>query len=231
MATKKSVLGPHSPLSDDLHPECSTVTFEMKANGTVHFQYTHTPRDVESKRRIGSVGAAKIRDLTRPPGSSESKYDDLRTAAVATAVAAWFRKKHGEVADETNDDAPASLRSEAPASSPGKLPADDAAMDETLSGTASPTRETTPAQSAAPEQEASHDDDDGCLEDMRLSARNDEGEAGTSTPYWRTHDRVLVTELSLSTAPLSLFRFPRLFARAFCRLASSRVPGTSGPVG
>ena len=127
-------------------------------------------------------GRSKVCDLTRPPGSSESKYDDLRTAAVATAVAAWFRKKHGEVADETNDDAPASLRSEAPASSPGKLPADDAAMDETLSGTASPTRETTPAQSAAPEQEASHDDDDGCLEDMRLSARNDEGEADTSTP-------------------------------------------------
>ena len=143
MAGKKPVLGPNRPLSDDLHPECSLVTFEMKRNGPVYFQYTHTSADGESKRPKGVLGAAKIRDLTRPPGSSESEYDDLRTAAVATAVAAWLRKKHGEVADETNDDAPASLRSEAPASSPGNLSADDAAMDETLSGTAIPNRETT----------------------------------------------------------------------------------------
>ena len=101
MASKKAVLGPRRPLRDGLHAECRAIVLEMKANGAVHFQYTHTPRDgaadgeSKSKRRIGSVGAAKIRDLARPAGLSDSDYDDLRTAAVAAVVADFLRKKHG----------------------------------------------------------------------------------------------------------------------------------------
>ena len=79
MAGKKPVLGPNRPLSDGLHPECSSITFEMKPNGGVYFQYTHTPADGggESKRPKGVLGAAEIRDLTRPPGSGDSTYDEL----------------------------------------------------------------------------------------------------------------------------------------------------------
>ena len=65
--------------------------------------------------------------------------------------------------------------SEAPASSPGTLPADDTPMGDTSSETASPNRDSTPVQSAAPaalaQEEPSHDDDDDVA-----------GEADTSTP-------------------------------------------------
>ena len=182
MAGKKPVLGPNRPLSDDLHPECSLITFEMKRNGSVYFQYTHTSADGESKRPQGVLGAAKIRDLTRPPGSSDSAYDELRTTAVATVVAPWLRRKHGDggamqaaaaVADDAAEKPTSS--SEAPASSPGTLPADDTPMGDTSSETASPNRDSTPVQSAAPaalaQEEPSHDDDDDVA-----------GEADTSTP-------------------------------------------------
>lgn len=77
------------------------------------------------------------------------------------------------VADEAAEKPTSS--SEAPASSPGTLPADDTPMGDTSSETASPNRETTPVQSAAPaalaQEEPSHDDDDDVA-----------GEADTPTP-------------------------------------------------
>jgi len=77
------------------------------------------------------------------------------------------------VADEAAEKPTSS--SEAPASSPGTLPADDTPMGDTSSETASPNRETTPVLPAAPaalaQEEPSHDDDDDVA-----------GEADTPTP-------------------------------------------------